>query len=459
MSLFDTYFDKIFVINLDSRPDRWKSMVEELERAGIKNYERFSAVRITDYKTIPPNLYQHCHFSPLAKNSKYHIGMVGCKLSHISVIRIAKSRGYNRILILEDDVIFLPNPGKILEKTISQVSKWDMLYLGATFLRANSFLEGKPNVAKVNGALTTSSYALDNSNGIFDFILKYLPVYGSEVDVFYAYNIHMEPQQLYAHERKYRITEEASYQTYMTLPFIARQGFSKSDIITEDQSNPYFGQYKQDKYCFENFLSHKTRGTFLDIGADDGVRFSNTFFFEKEKGYTGLCIEPRKAAFKKLITNRKCNCENIAVDVENREVEFQELFGYGCGLSGIIRNYDPRHVKRIIQEKKNPKHVKSEIIKVKTRKLQELLNQYNLYNIDFLSLDIEGGELDILKSIDWEKVRVNVITVENNYYDPEFRKYLESIGFIYKKRIACDEIYVNKDHLEFLKALPVEYAF
>jgi len=206
----------------------------------------------------------------------------------------------------------------------------------------------------------------------------------------------------------------------------------------------WYGQNLQDKYCYEKFLKGKQNGTFLDIGASDGKRFSNTLAFEESMGYTGLCIEPRKVAFDKLTALRKCHCENVAVDTEEREAEFLELKGYGRCLSGLVDRYDPRHVQRISREKNNPAHQGSEIIKVKTVCLETLLDKYDLHDIDFCSLDVEGAELKILKSINWTKTRIRVLVVENNYQDPEMRKYLESVGFKYDSTIQFqDEVYTN----------------
>ncbi len=454
MSSFDSYFDKIFIINLDSRVDRWISTVGELEKNGITNYERFSAIRIRDHKSIDPILYNNCHLTPLANNFHYHIGMVGCKLSHIAIISMAKKRGYKRILILEDDIVFKSNAESLFKKSVSQLPDWDMLYLGGTVFVPNVAVADKTAISRAHGILTTSSYALDNSNGIFDFILEHLPTYGGEVDVFYVYSLQMDkiPQSL----KKYSVGVKHKFKTYITNPPIVSQGGSKSDILPSQRSiNPFHGQFKQDSYCYENFLKDIVGGTFLDIGASDGVRFSNTHFFEKEKEYTGLCIEPRKTAFEQLIANRTCNCENIAIDVENKDaVDFQELFGYGSGLSGIVHNYDQRHVQRIHYEKENPNHKGSAVIKVCTRKIQDILDKYDLHNIDFFSLDTEGGELKILQSIDWKKVHVKVITVENNCHDSEFKRFLTDKGFVFQKRIECDEIYVHSDHLASLQKGP-----
>lgn len=205
-------------------------------------------------------------------------------------------------------------------------------------------------------------------------------------------------------------------------------------------TGPYYSQFQQDKYIFENFLSKTQNGVFVDIGADDGERFSNSYFFERN-GYTGLCIEPRKSAFDKLIKIRNCYCENVAVDTETGSAKFLQLDGYGSGLSGIVKNYDPRHVTRISREIKHKDHKGTSHITVKTELLQDLLDRYQLFDIDLLSMDIEGHEFEILKTIDWDKINIKVITVENNYKEPYIRNFLESKGYKFKTRLVCDEIY------------------
>lgn len=208
----------------------------------------------------------------------------------------------------------------------------------------------------------------------------------------------------------------------------------------------FYGQNLQDRYVYEHFLKDLTGGMFLDIGASDGERFSNTLFFEESMGYTGICIEPRKVAFKALVERRPGSfCENVAIDSEEKEEAlFLELKGYGSGLSGLLDRYDPRHVKRISWEKNNPGNEGQDVIKVRTVKLESILDKYHMHDFDVCSLDVEGAELEILKSIDWEKTTIRVLIVENNYGDPELRKYLESVGMKYKCTLARqDEIYVN----------------
>jgi hypothetical protein len=66
--------------------------------------------------------------------------------------------------------------------------------------------------------------------------------------------------------------------------------------------NKYYSQIRQDRYI-DFFFSKKRNGVFVDIGANDGVTLSNTYFLEKERHWTGICIEPIPSSFEKLKAN------------------------------------------------------------------------------------------------------------------------------------------------------------
>ncbi len=146
--------------------------------------------------------------------------------------------------------------------------------------------------------------------------------------------------------------------------------------------------------------------------------------------------------YSKLTENRDCICIQGAVAPEEGVKRFRKVEGITQMLSGIEVNYDPRHVEWIESDIK--KYGGSyEMIDVNCFKVNDLLEKYGLYHIDYLSLDIEGGELEILKSIDFDRFYVFAISVENNYETASIRKFLTSKGFKYVTKIDVDELYVN----------------
>lgn len=205
----------------------------------------------------------------------------------------------------------------------------------------------------------------------------------------------------------------------------------------------YNSQVGQDKFLNEHFFHNKKDGVFIDIGAYDGVTHSNTYFFEKELGWKGICFEPIPSVFKKLTQTRQCTCINACVGDKEESLDFIEVSGAPEMLSGIVKSYDPRHLDRLKLEITRDGG-SYEIKKVPSVTLNKIAKYYNLSYVDFLSLDTEGSELDILRSIDFEKVYIHIISVENNYHEPYIREFLESKGFQYVTMLGYqDEVYIN----------------
>ena len=143
----------------------------------------------------------------------------------------------------------------------------------------------------------------------------------------------------------------------------------------------YCSQLGQDRFI-DNFFNKKQFGVFLDIGAHDGVTISNTYFLERERNWTGICIEPQEIEFKKLTENRKSINLNLGVLNYIGEADFTLIDGYANMLSGISNDYNDTHKNRINGE---VNHYGGEIkhIKIPVKPLQNILDEYELYDIDF----------------------------------------------------------------------------
>jgi FkbM family methyltransferase len=201
----------------------------------------------------------------------------------------------------------------------------------------------------------------------------------------------------------------------------------------------FYSQFNQDKFLYENYFKNKTDGFFLDIGAHDGITGNNTYLFEKI-GWSGVCIEPIPSVFKKLKENRNCILIESALSETTGEEEFLELIGYTEMLSGLIKNYDPRHLNRIETEIQSMGGEKK-IIKCNTITMDDL----NLpLIIDYVSLDVEGSELNILNTINFNKYRINFMSIENNYNDNDIINVMLNNNFEIVSYLGCDIIFKNK---------------
>jgi len=206
----------------------------------------------------------------------------------------------------------------------------------------------------------------------------------------------------------------------------------------------YFSQNGQDQFLNKKIFKGKKFGWFVEVGAHDGISFSNTYFFEKYLGWQGICIEPNPDIFNKLIKNRKALCLPIGIANNNTILKFLKGSGYMIEMySGILDSMDERHLQRIENEIKEFGG-DSVIIEVECRKLQDIFDQYNINHIDFISIDIEGGEEEAVKSIDFSKVTIDIIIVENNFHNTNVRKYLTAVGYTYINKIGKDDIFLRK---------------
>ena len=171
-------------------------------------------------------------------------------------------------------------------------------------------------------------------------------------------------------------------------------------------------------------LGFKRGGFFCEFGGLDGITGSNTYLLESLFGWNGIIAEPNPEQYTNLVRNRNCNISNMAVlGTSGLEVEF--LISPTAGLSGVVEfNLDDAHKDLRIRD--------SRIVLVRSISLNELLDKFNAPKlIDYISIDTEGSELDILKSFDFDKYLVKIFTVEHNHSvnRQPIAEFMQSKGF------------------------------
>lgn len=173
----------------------------------------------------------------------------------------------------------------------------------------------------------------------------------------------------------------------------------------------------------------KPSGFFVEFGGADGLAGSNTYFLEKVLGWGGVIAEPCRGWHEDLRMNRACYISEKCVYKDSRsKVIFKENLR-NLELSSIGSFSDESDVEQY---------------EVDTISLNDLLDEVDAPEyIDYLSIDTEGSELEILESIDWTARQFGVVTVEHNHkcYRDDIQRLLESVG--YKK--VWTEISRNED--------------
>jgi len=207
----------------------------------------------------------------------------------------------------------------------------------------------------------------------------------------------------------------------------------------------YYSQLGQDSFVDE-FLNKKENGFFIEVGANDGKSHSNTLFFEEKRKWSGICIEPLLDKFQELNEFRKSINLNICISDFDGDIEFTHIKGYANELSGISDDYHPSHIDRINREVESHGGSVDKIM-TPVRKLQTILDEYGITEVDYCSIDTEGSELKIIKSIDFSRTNVKIFSVENNYGNSDVYHYLISNGYTQHSRLHWEDIYVKNNIL------------
>ncbi len=220
----------------------------------------------------------------------------------------------------------------------------------------------------------------------------------------------------------------------------------------------YYSQEGQDRILEESFFRGHKNGFFMDVGAYDGKSINNTLFFEETHQWTGINVDANKAMYDRLVVNRP-NCINLYVACSDKEgtAEFIMNDGYTDAISGLKEHYDPRHSHRLNWELAH--HGGStRTVEVPTTRIETICDKYNVKHINYLSIDVEGGEMAVIQGINFDKVFIDIIGFENNYPDvgETIVQYLLTKGY-YRVHIQdrpnfIDIFMVHKDS-EFLKRL------
>jgi FkbM family methyltransferase len=226
------------------------------------------------------------------------------------------------------------------------------------------------------------------------------------------------PRQLAESIQVLRQTEGSGIPIYDELQRLQEQQGSSDDIETllalpNSQASQLLrylkqsrAQFRQDLFVLSE-LQFKRNGYFADFGASDGVSLSNTHLLEKDFGWTGILAEPARCWHDRLMASRTAHIETKCVWSRSgsflafNEVNIAELSTIDTFSSGDFHDDKRREGTRY---------------EVETISLNDLLEKYQApRDLDYLSIDTEGSELEILSHFDFSRHRFRVITCEHNF--------------------------------------------
>ena len=208
----------------------------------------------------------------------------------------------------------------------------------------------------------------------------------------------------------------------------------------------FHSQQNEDKYLLKLFeLENVKNGKFLEIGAYDGVTFSNSYFLETDFDFLGILIEPQIDKFNELKINRSEN-KLFNYAVTNSEEEMVEFIGNNLE-AGTTRN-----ISTDIE-----KYNEWKPFYVQNKKMSDIITNSKFEYLDVMFIDTEGSELEIIESIDF-KFPIKLIVIEKHTELVERDNSLKNILYLNNFKLLysirgnywfINETYQRKDGLYF----------
>ncbi|MEM7243492.1 MAG: FkbM family methyltransferase [Pseudomonadota bacterium] len=169
------------------------------------------------------------------------------------------------------------------------------------------------------------------------------------------------------------------------------------------------GQLFQDLWVLWELGGDHHGGFFVEFGATNGITMSNSHILEKKYGWNGIVAEPNPEYHERLGRERDCQISHKCVYSTTGQT-----FKFLCAEKGLMSRLS--HINPEDHNEQNGKRIVKEEIDVETISLEDLLTEYNAPDeIEYMSVDTEGSELEILKAFDFSKRNVKMLTVEHNF--------------------------------------------
>jgi FkbM family methyltransferase len=189
-----------------------------------------------------------------------------------------------------------------------------------------------------------------------------------------------------------------------------------------------------EKRGIRDFFQSRSAGYFIEIGANDPQNGSQTWQLE-QLGWTGLLVEPMQMHYDKLVSARPRSrvVRAACSSPEKRGTGTLHLAQHN-GFNTLEKNVDDQGVQ----------YLNSETVRLVA--LDDLLNEQPPKRVDFLSIDVEGTELDVLKGFDLARWQPELLLIEDKVNNLHKHLYLKRHGYRLLRRTALNSWYVPKAH-------------
>lgn len=210
--------------------------------------------------------------------------------------------------------------------------------------------------------------------------------------------------------------------------------------LKELRQKGFCSQYGQDFFLLEHRIIPQEHGSFIDVGGNDPIDTSNSYFLEKVRGYKGIAIEALDNYENIWAQERPATIfVNSFVSDEDDGIDFATVSGHQGWenkLSGAVKDI-----------KLSGKNVNIRVSKAQPKKLRDILEENHMgFGADVLFIDVEGHEKSVLASSNWSLEKPSVIVIENNgtlKTQEEIRSYICKKGYRFYARIFIfDDVFI-----------------
>ena len=223
--------------------------------------------------------------------------------------------------------------------------------------------------------------------------------------------------------------------------------------MTQIAEDLFKAQYGEDKLLWEMFNGRR-EGFFIEVGAWNGISLSNTYFLE-QMGWTGILVEPLRERFEDCVRNRpRSRVVHAACTAPNQgnTINFTRVVGNEM-LSCI--EPEPAHVQRCRNEGRQFEEIEVPAVTLDRLIMRERNGPWQGrgpfipkvgWQIDVVSIDVEGGELDVLKGFNLDRFRPQVLLIECNLPSgAAVAQYLQGFGYKRIHRQVINDFYARED--------------
>jgi FkbM family methyltransferase len=198
----------------------------------------------------------------------------------------------------------------------------------------------------------------------------------------------------------------------------------------------YYAQNRED-LVLASFFPDVEKGFYVDVGGYDPDYDSVTKLFYLQ-GWKGINIEPQPSGYEKFQKERKRD-KNLNIGISNKSGELKLRTYTSGGLSTFSENVKQQYEARPDNDTREFKE-----ITVPVRQLKEVFVENDVKHIDFMKVDVEGYEYELLESNDWKQYRPEVLCIEANHIEHDWRPLLHEVNYELVFNDNLNDYYVDK---------------